>query len=132
MEEALRALIATNGDVMALVPERSILWEERHGVPGISLFVITGPVSDQTMDGPSGLLVSTVQIDCTGSTPAEAGLIQRTVRRLVDGHTGPVLHLVTVEGGGTDNNMGEGPYDGAKPAKFHTRRMDLRVRHYDP
>jgi hypothetical protein len=132
MEEALRALIVGDDDVTTIVPSASIRWGERLGNPAVVLYLITGPKSDQTMEGPSGLLESTVQVNCIGTSPAEAARIQQAVRRRVDGHTGSVLHLVTAEGGGSENDTSEGPVDGAKPAKFYTRRLDLRVRHYDP
>lgn len=133
MEEALRALIVGDTDVTALAPASAITWELRNGLPAVVLHLITGPAVDMTQEGPSGLLTSTVQVNCTGSTLAEAVALARAVRAVVAGHNGgPVLHMVTVEGGGADSERGEGPVDGAKPANFHTRRLDLRVRHYDP
>lgn len=133
MEEALRALIASDAGVTSIAPAASITWELRKGLPAVVMHLITGPNVDMTQDGPSGLMTSTVQVNCVGSTAAESLDLSRKVRAVVAGHNGgTVLHLVTVEGGGADAERGEGPVDGAKPANFHTRRLDLRVRHYDP
>lgn len=130
MEEALRTLIVGDAGVKALVPKESVVWDVRKDVPAISLHLIWGPKPVVTHDGPSGLEVSTVQVSCWGATADEAIKIRRAASRLLAAYRSDgVLNLIMVEGGGGDDDQGEGPTDGAKPAKIHQRRLDLRVWH---
>jgi len=130
MEEALHALIVGDAGVGALVPDASVVWGVRKGVPAISLHLIWGPKPNVTHDGPNGMEVSTVQVSCWGSNADEAMKIRRAVSRLLAAYRSDgVLNLIMVEGGGGDDDQGEGPTDGAKPAKIHQQRLDLRVWH---
>lgn len=62
MEEALRAFLAANGGLTALVADR-IEWDVRGPVPSVALHLIDAP-PDNTLKGPSGLVQARVQIDC--------------------------------------------------------------------
>ncbi len=129
MEEALLALIVGDAGVTALVPRTSAAWGVRKGLPAISLHLIWSK-PNVTHDGPSGLDVSTVQVSCWGSTAETAVKIRRAVSRLLAAYkSAGVLNLIMVEGGGGDDDQGEGPTDGAQPAKIHHQRLDLRVWH---
>lgn len=131
MEEALRALVVGNAGVSALVPAESIAWGRRIGLPAVALHLISGPTPDMTTDGPSGLEVSVVQVDCWASSFKDATAIGRAVRGLVSGYRDQTLRIF-VEGGGSDFEKGDGPVDGSKPANFHRIRLDLRVWHLKP
>ena len=96
MEADLRALLVGTAAVTALVPEGSILWDARNGVPSIRLALINKSI-DLTYAGPDGLNGALVQVDCFASTPDAAHDIATAVETLHGLRAGN-FRLVKVEG----------------------------------
>lgn len=133
METALLALLVGDSAITTLVAKEAICWSRRIGLPAIALHLISGLRPDVTMGGPSGLMVSTVQVDCWASTYEAAARIRDAVLARASAYYGAgVLHLILVEGGGADFEHGEGPAKAGEPANFHRQRLDLRVWHINP
>lgn len=122
MEEALRAHLADNGGLRALVDDR-IEWAVRGAAPSVALHLISSP-PDTTLAGQSGLVQARVQIDCWADTFAKAKQIGAAViaalppRRVV---IGDVRFLAC-----TVVDIDRGRF-GETPNQLHRTRIDIRV-----
>ena len=122
MEEDLRAHLAANAGLAALVADR-IQWGETENEASIGLFLISGD-PDQTLKGPSGLVQSRVQCDCIDATFLTAKAIGDALTAslpaigLVVGAT-KFLSCVVID-------FDRDSY-GEKPNLFHRTRIDVRV-----
>jgi hypothetical protein len=89
MEEVLRSVLLEAADVAALVGSR-IHWvrsPQGSASPRIVLYRIDG-LRDMTMQGPSGLVSSRVQVDCIGTTYGSAKGAARAVAARLNGFSG--------------------------------------------
>lgn len=122
MEEALRAYLAANGGLSALVADR-IEWAVRGTPPSLALHLIDAP-PDQTLKGPSGLVQARVQADCWGGTFLKAKQIGSAFiaalppRRQVVGEVRFLSCIVL--------DLERGRF-GETPNQFHRTRIDVRV-----
>lgn len=122
MEEALRAHLAANGDLAALVADR-LQWAVRDAPPSLALHLIDAP-PDQTLKGPSGLVQARIQADCWGDTFLKAKQIGAAFvaalppRRHVVGGV-RFLSCVVLD-------LERGRF-GQTPNQFHRSRIDVRV-----
>lgn len=122
MEEALRAHLAENGGVRALVSDR-IEWAARGAAPSVALHLISAP-PDTTLAGQSGLVQARVQIDCWADSFLKAKQIGAAViaalppRRVV---IGDVRFLAC-----TVIDIDRGRF-GEPPNQLHRTRLDVRV-----
>ena len=90
MEMAFRALLTGSASVTALVPSSRISWGmlgQGLGLPAIVLTVVSDR-EGHTLEGPDGLSMGRVQVDCYGVTYASAKGVARAVRALLDGYRG--------------------------------------------
>ena len=86
MEEALRAFLLTQSGVSSVVSDRAY-WNMRPqgaALPALVLQVIDRSPA-YTMDGNAALAETRVQIDCYGTTYAQAKTLARAVRTPLDG-----------------------------------------------
>ena len=86
MEEALRAYLLTQSGVSSVVFDRAY-WNVRPqgaALPALVLQVIDRSPA-YTMDGNAALAETRVQIDCYGTTYAQAKTLARAVRAPLDG-----------------------------------------------
>jgi hypothetical protein len=89
MEEALRALLLGSTAVTDLCGQR-INWgghPQGADYPSLVLHVIDDS-EGHTLEGPDGLSVARVQVDCWGDTYKQANGLARAVRARLDGHSG--------------------------------------------
>ena len=91
MEEALRARIAGQSGVTALVGTRIYWGLAPQSVAGdfVAMHVISGP-RDYTMQAASGLRQTRVQVDCWAGTYGAAKAIARAIESAVSGFKGTV------------------------------------------
>lgn len=122
MEEALRAHLAGNGGVRALVDDR-VEWAARGASPSIALHLITSS-PDTTLAGQTGLVEHRVQIDCWADTFLKAKQIGNAViaalpaRRTVIGEVRFLACTVI------DTDRGR---FGEPPLQLHRTRIDVRI-----
>ncbi len=94
IQEALRAALATNANILSHVSTR-VYWGERpqnSGLPAITLMELGGGESYQDMTaGSVGLAVLPVQVDCLAATPSEALAIREHVRLILQNHINAVM-----------------------------------------
>lgn len=89
MEEALRSYLLEIEEIVALVGTR-VHWvrsPQGSASPRIVLYRISG-LRDMTMQGPSGLVASRVQVDCIGASYGSAKTVARAVEACVSGWSG--------------------------------------------
>lgn len=122
MEEALLALLASNGGVRALVDDR-LEWAVRGAAPCIALHLISHP-PDTTLAGQSGLVQARVQIDCWADTFLQAKAIGLAVIAALPPrqHTAGGVRFLAC----TVNDIGRGRF-GETPNHLHRTRIDVRV-----
>lgn len=86
MEEAFRALLVSAPSVG--LPSTRInfgIHPQGEGFPGVVLTVV-GNADGLTLDGPDGLWVGRVQVDCYGNDYSDAKRLSRTVRDVLHGY----------------------------------------------
>ena len=129
MEAELRALLIATAAVTALVPEASIRWDIRAGLPSIRLALIN-KAEGLTYAGSDELTEALVQIDCFASTPDGAHDIAEAVRTALHGHRADNFRLVKVEGvlGAPTDLETAAPADGT-PAAIARRIVMVRIFH---
>lgn len=92
MEEALIALILDDGGVTHLMGT-SVWWgrapQASTTYPRVVLRKVSG-IPDYHLQGPSGLEMSRVQVDCYGATYTSAKASARAVRAVLSGYRGAV------------------------------------------
>lgn len=91
MHIALTSLLLGNAGITTLVEDR-IVWKKMEptaALPRIVLHTIARQ-TDYNMDGPSGLRSTQVQVDCLGSTYAEALAVANAVSSCLSGYKGTV------------------------------------------
>lgn len=94
MEEALQSLLLET-DRLALLVGTRIHWghsPQGTAYPRIVLYRISG-LRDMTMQGPSGLVSSRVQVDCLGISYGNAKTIARAVEARLSGYSGTSLNI---------------------------------------
>lgn len=128
MEEAILNLLLGNPTIVGMVGDR-INWASRPGdaFPVITLHRISG-TRDQTNTGRSGLVSSTVQIDCWAETFGQA---KRLARAVV-----PALpHARTLTGGvilqGIFIDSESDSFGGDDPTPLYRTRIDISVWHQE-
>lgn len=86
MEEALRAYLLAATSVAALAAAR-VDWGLRPQGKVLPAVVLSAPDDrdDIVHDGPSGLVMTRVQIDCWARTAGEAKRLARAIRALLNG-----------------------------------------------
>lgn len=131
MEEALLALLTGSAGVTALVPAGRIVWASRVGptLPAIVLWTVSAR-PDYAMAGANGLVVALVQIDCWGSTYAQAKSTARAVKAALSGHRDGVFQGLFVEGERDSFEAGDGAPPDAAPTGFHRTSLDVRAWHF--
>lgn len=89
MEEALKAALLASSGVTALCGDRIDFGGNAQGAayPRMVLWTI-GDAEGMTLDGPDGLSVGRVQVDCYGLTYGDAKRLSRAVRATLDGYSG--------------------------------------------
>lgn len=99
MEEAIRALLLASSGVVSLCGDRIDFGANTQGAgyPRIVLWVI-GDAEGHTLEGPDGLSVGRVQVDCYGVTYGAAKQVSRAVRALLDGYSGGEFQGVFLAG----------------------------------
>ena len=132
MRDALRKVLTGASAVTALVPTGSIVWGKRQGLPAIVLHLVDGPRPDMTMEGPSGLTVSLVQVDCWAGTDQAASDLADAVRPLLTGLRRDPLRVMVEGGGADDPDLSLAALGAEASANFHRYRLDLRVWHRNP
>ena len=78
LQGALRARLLANATINTASGGK-VAWDERTGLPGIALYKVA-PGRAWTHDGPNPLVNPRVQIDCYGSTPAQAQALASAVQ----------------------------------------------------
>lgn len=89
MQTKLAPLLLTHAPLVALVGNR-IQWDTLpQGSPpnSVVMYVISG-VTDYTMAGASGYVMTRVQFDCRGETAAKARAIAEAVEAKLSGYSG--------------------------------------------
>ncbi len=130
MEEALRKLLTDAADVAALVAGRVHWVRSPQGAasPRIVLYRISG-LRDMTMQGPSGLVASRVQVDCIGTSYGSAKAVARAVEDCLSGYSGQAL-ATRFDGcfliGERDDFE-----DAATPDKLFRTSLDFNIWHKD-
>lgn len=122
MEEDLRAHLAANAGLAALVADR-IQWGETESEGSIGLFLISGD-PDWTLKGASGLVQSRVQCDCIDATFLGAKAIGDALMAAL-----PPIGLVVEATKFLSCVVIDFDRDsyGEKPNLFHRTRIDVRV-----
>lgn len=133
MEEALTNLLLADTGVTALVGNR-VTWLARgqaSALPAIVLSRVTG-LPDYTMAGPSGLVMSRVQVDCWGLSYAAAKTAARAVKAALSGlggeHGGITFGGMFVEGERDDFDSGSNVQTGAAERYYRTS-LDFIIWH---
>ncbi len=127
MEEAIANLLLNNPAVAGIVGKR-VNWSSRPDdtdLPAVTLHRISGR-HDATLDGRTGLIASTVQIDAWGRTFKEAKLLTRAIV--------PALpHARTLTGGvvlqGIFIDTESDSFEGDDPEPLYRTRIDISVWH---
>ncbi|WP_353474786.1 DUF3168 domain-containing protein [Salipiger sp. H15] len=99
MEEYLRSLLLGNASVSALAGDR-VNWgahPQGAGYPAAVLTLIS-ETGDHTLDGPSGVSVARVQVDCLGTGYGNAKRLAHAIRSVLDGYRGGPLKAVFFAG----------------------------------
>lgn len=116
MEHALRALLAADTAVAAIVPIARINWRSHPqgaGLPAIVLRTISG-VDGAHMQGPNGILEARVQVDCYAMKSEDAAQLGRAVKKALHFHRGGnflgVFHAGTRDGREGGSNEAERPF----------------------
>ncbi len=129
IEEALRAALAGDGAIAALVGSR-IHWAERpqgNALPAIVLHRIAGG-RDYHGAGASGLVRSLVQADCWAATYTDAKALARATAAAVNGLTstinGTELQGIFIR---SERDMPPEPGSGAE--RYHRASLDLEIWH---
>lgn len=89
MQQVLANLLLAHAPLKALVVNR-IQWDtipQSEPFPSVVMFVISG-VTDYTMQGASGLVMTRVQFDCRGNTAAQARQVANALRDRLSGFSG--------------------------------------------
>ena len=89
MQTKLANLLLAHAPLSALVGNR-ILWDtlpQGSAQPSIVMFVISG-VTDYTMAGESGYVMTRVQFDCRGKTAASARAVAEALKDRLSGFRG--------------------------------------------
>jgi len=88
MEEAFRAILLASSGVTALCGNRIDFGSNAPGAPNPRIVLWTiGDTEGLTQDGPDGLSVGRVQVDCYGDTYISAKRLSRAVRAALDGYS---------------------------------------------
>lgn len=128
MEEAITAILLGDNPVAASVADR-VNWGERPGeeMPAITLHRISGS-RDATMEGRSGLVSSTVQLDVWGRTYRDSKLLARAVIAALP-QTRIVAAGITVQG--VFINSESDSFECDDPLPLFRTRIDLSVWHQE-
>lgn len=129
MKEALRAILAADAGVAALVADR-IAWAARPrdaALPSIALHRISGP-RDYVMSGPSGLVNSRVQVDCWATTNREATLVARAVTAALSGLR-TTVDGVQFQGAFIDNEIDYAEEGSAPDELLYRVSIDFLISH---
>lgn len=89
MQTKLMPLLLIHAPLVALIGNR-IAWDTlpQGTAPGsVVMYVISG-VTDYTMAGPSGYVMTRVQFDCRGESAAKARAIANEVEAFLSGYSG--------------------------------------------
>ncbi len=130
MEAAITSLLTSNAGVTALVGSR-VQWALRpdaRALPALSLHRIGGE-RDRTMSGRTGLVSSSLQIDCWGRTYAEAKALSRAVILALP-HAQTVVGGVVLQGIFPDREADS--FEGNDPTPLFRTRLDFSVWHSEP
>ena len=130
MEAAITSLLANNPAVAALAGNR-INWALRPGavaLPAVSLHRISG-VRDRNMTGRTGLVSSTVQVDCYGGTYGQAKALARAVILALP-HAQTEIGGVILQGIFPDQEADS--FEGDDPTPLYRTRLDFSVWHSEP
>jgi hypothetical protein len=90
MQLVLANLLLEHAPLEAIVGNR-VHWDatpQGQGMPNVVMFVVSG-VTDYTMAGASGYVMTRVQIDCRGQSAADSRAIAEAVRDRLSGFSGP-------------------------------------------
>lgn len=97
MEEALRAILLASSGVTALAPAARINWgahPQGAALPGVVLTVISD-AEGLVMNGPNGLSLGRVQVDCYAETYTGAKVLARVIRAVLHGFHNANFRLIT-------------------------------------
>ena len=128
MEEDFIQFLLADAPIAALVADR-IHWRERPQggrMPDIILNNLGGP-ADYTMNGPSGLKQTRVQIDCwSTASKAEALAMKRAVETAMSG-TITTLTAVEIQGMFLDAFQDDVEVIGEAGTKYFRERLDFLI-----
>jgi len=130
IEEALTSLLKADGDVAAIVGTRVYPAAVYQGadMEAITYQQISGP-RDETLDGPSGFVAYSCQINCWAEKYGEARALAAVVRKLLDGYSGTVgsvvIQAVHLEDEGDLPVMPAGK----NVARRYAKRLDFTIWH---
>lgn len=130
MEQAITALLTGNPAVAALTGNR-INWALRPDavtLPALSLHRISGE-RDRTMTGRTGLVSSTIQIDCWANTYGETKALARAVILALP-HARTEIGGVVLQGIFPDREADS--FEGDDPTPLYRTRLDFSVWHSEP
>lgn len=130
MEEAVVAYLLANTTLAGLLGNR-INWNTRpqgSQLPAIVLQRVSG-TTDYTMDGPSGLKQSRVQIDCWAKTYGSSVAVSRAVKSALSGLRAD-LGSTNIQGAFVDNER-QSFEQGAGGEEFHRVSIDLILNHLE-
>jgi len=97
MKTAFRTLLTGDAAITTLVPVARINWVSQPqgaGAPYVTLHTIGG-AEDLTMQGPDGLLMGRVQVDCYGETAKQADDVAQAIVTRLHGYRDTGFRLVT-------------------------------------
>lgn len=89
MQQVLANLLLAHAPLQALIGNR-IQWDtmpQGSPLPSIVMYVVSG-VTDYTMNGASGYVMTRVQFDCRGTTAAQARSVANALRDRLSGFHG--------------------------------------------
>lgn len=130
MEEAIITLLTSAAGVTALAGNR-INWSLRpdaDALPAVSLHRVSGE-RDASLAGRTGLVASTVQVDCWARTYGEAKRLARAVILALP-HARNTVGGVVLQGIFIDRESDS--FDGEEPHNVFRTRIDFSVWHSEP
>lgn len=129
MEEALRAILASDAGVAALVSSRVYWGLAPQSVTGdfLALYVVSGN-RDYHMGGASGLRETRVQVDCWASSYGAAKTIARAVESAISGFSGSQSGKA-FRGAFINSERDDNESDTADTASRYRTSLDLIIWH---
>ena len=128
MEEDLTALFLADAGISAEAGDR-VNWAERpqeESLPAVILWKIGGS-RDMTMDGPSGLVESRLQVDCWAADALTAKRLALAVINLLQNFKHSVHGGTSFQGGFIDGERDS--FENEAGSAYHRVTLDARIWH---